>query len=217
MALVTFDQVFRLAALTIKRVIQPLSAARGDVADHEADVEAESGRLDAGRDTTRTRPGFGPILCFGVAPQQRGIGFGATDTNIVSCRLDQATQHVVAGQAEDVANIFRFAPVHHLWSAVMAVTADGDARVRPMPSDLAQQAPQVTADFLPRWGFAGPQQHRHRPRRDTRAPAAYRGVNPRPTTDLTPARNLPAQLSANPHRPARGLHVNLIAGPTLWG
>ena len=74
----------------------------------EADVEAESGRLDAGRDTTRTRPGFGPILCFGVAPQQRGIGFGATDTNVVSCRLDQATQHVVAGQAEDVANIFRF-------------------------------------------------------------------------------------------------------------
>ena len=46
----------------------------------------------------------------------------------------------------------------------MTVATDGQPRGRPMAADAAHQATQMTADFVSRWCFAGPQQHRDRTR-----------------------------------------------------
>src|SRR5512135_3430272 len=65
-------------------------------------------------------------------------------------------------KARDVIDAVRLAPAHRLFAAIMAVAADGDARVGPMPADAADEAAQPAADFLARWRFAGAQDHRHR-------------------------------------------------------
>ena len=45
----------------------------------------------------------------------------------------------------------------------MAIAADGDAGIRPVPADAADEAAQPSADFLTRWRLAGAQDHGDRP------------------------------------------------------
>ena len=47
----------------------------------------------------------------------------------------------------------------------MAVAADGDAGVGPVPADASDQAAQKLADLLARWRLARTQDHDHRPSR----------------------------------------------------
>ena len=115
------DQILRLAAFTVERVIQPFSAAGRDVADHKADVETEGGGLDAGCHTAGARPGFGSILRFRIAAQQGCIGLGAADTKLdfaaKACALIQSgtprRDVWLVGTFGDVGTL-SFYPAHHI-------------------------------------------------------------------------------------------------------
>ena len=71
LALVQLDQVLGLAARAVQRLIDPCSRALGDVGDHEADVEAEPGCLDAGDGAALAGPGASPVAGLGIAPDYK--------------------------------------------------------------------------------------------------------------------------------------------------
>ncbi len=67
---VQLDEVLRLAARAIQRVVDPLGRAALERGDDEADVETEATRLDARDDAALGgAPAFGGIACLGVTAQ----------------------------------------------------------------------------------------------------------------------------------------------------
>ena len=64
------------------------------------------------------------------------------DADVVGDCLDLGSERLRAGEAEDVIDAVRLAPVHDLGPAIVAVAADGDAGCRPMAADR----PDETAD-----------------------------------------------------------------------
>src|SRR3954453_17044484 len=120
------DQVLGLTAGAVEAVIDPLGAAMGEAGHHVANVQALCRRLDPGCDPALGGPGFGAIPGLGVAAQQRGACSGPAPPHVIRGGLDQATQPVIAGQAEDEIDAAGLAPLHHLGPPIMAVAADGD-------------------------------------------------------------------------------------------
>jgi hypothetical protein len=103
-------------------------------------------------------PRFGAIAGFGVAAHDLRLGFGAAHPDIVGGDLDQTAQHGVARQTEDEVHVIGLAPRHHLGTAIVSITTDGQPRGRPMTADASYKTAQMAADFVSRRCLAGPQQ-----------------------------------------------------------
>ncbi len=86
----------------------------------------------------------------------------ALDAKGVGGLLHLPGKGLCAGEAEDVVDAVRLAPVHHLRSAVVAVATDGDLRRGPMMADASDETAQVTAHLDAGGRLARPQDHGHR-------------------------------------------------------
>lgn len=73
------------------------------------------------------------------------------------------SQDSIAGQAQQIVDVIGFTPVHHFRSAIMAVTADSDVRVRPVTPDLANRPADMASGLLAGRRLASAQQNRKRP------------------------------------------------------
>jgi hypothetical protein len=107
-------------------------------------------------------PGLGRVAGLGKTTQNLGLALGPAHPDIVGGRLDQAVEHDIAGEPENVVDTVGLAPRHRFRAAVMAITAQGDVGRRPVPADVSDQAAEKLADLLARRGLAGTQYHRHR-------------------------------------------------------
>ena len=163
LTLVHLDQVLGLAPGTVEDVVDVLGRAGNEAGNDEADVEAERGGLDAGTDAPRRGPGLGLILRFGIAAQDRRRGERATGADVIGGDVDGTVEYSITGQAENEVDGVFLAEIHDFRPAVMTVATDGDPRVRPVPADTPQKAPQMRGDFLARWRLAGSQNDRDRP------------------------------------------------------
>ena len=148
------DQVLRLAAGAVDDVVDVLGGAFGEIGDHEADVEAQRGRLDAGASPALGVPGPGFVAGLGIAAQRGLMVEGTAGADVVCSFLDETLQHPIAGQSEDVIDTVALAPCHDLGPAIVAVAADQDAGGGPAGADAPEEATQMAADLLPRRGPA---------------------------------------------------------------
>jgi hypothetical protein len=144
--LCSFDQVLGLTSGNR----EPFGTAALRISHHEADVQSLCARLDACGDAPLASPGFGAVAGLGIAAYHRRFALGSARSHVIGGRLDEGAQYIVTGEAADVGDIVALAPGHHLGTAVMAIAANGDVGVRPMPANAAQQTTQMVADFLPR-------------------------------------------------------------------
>ena len=71
-------------------------------------------------------------------------------------------QRRIAGQAKDIIDASRLAPVHHLGPPEVAVAADGDGCIGPVASDRMDQAADVTGSLLATGRAGRAQEHPHR-------------------------------------------------------
>ena len=98
LALVELDEVLSLTAGTIESVVQPFSAAAGDVGDDEADIEALGRRLDARGHASLAVPGLGAVTRLGIAAQRHDLFLSAANSHIIGDLFDQAVEDFVAGK-----------------------------------------------------------------------------------------------------------------------
>src|SRR3954469_21284152 len=77
-------------------------------------------------------------------------------------RGDAGAATVRAGEAEDVIDAVRLAPVHDLRPTIVSVAADGDAGRQPMAADRPDETADMATDLDARGRLAGPQDHGHR-------------------------------------------------------
>ncbi len=110
-------------------------------------------------------PRLRPVSGLGEAAQAGLLLQRPAGADVVGGFVDQPVEDPVAGQAEEIIDAVRLAPVHRLGAAVVAVAADGDVGRGPAAADLADQPAQMAADLLTGWRLAGAQDHRHRPAR----------------------------------------------------
>src|SRR5271156_7177661 len=96
-----------------------------------ADIEAELRRLEAGDQAAPRLPALGRVAQRRPGPPRRSALLGASYTQRVGPRPHHAGQHVVAGEAEDVADSIGFAPGHRLGPAAMAVAAHPEGDLSP--------------------------------------------------------------------------------------
>lgn len=162
LGLVQLDQVLGLAAGAVEVGIEPFGRAGRDVGDDVADVETEPRRFDAGRDAALPCPGFGGVGGLGEAAHGVLVLDRALDADVVGDFLDLGSERLRAGEAEDVIDAVRLAPVHDLGPAIVAVAADGDAGCRPMAADRPDETADVTAHLDAGGRLARPQDHGHR-------------------------------------------------------
>src|SRR5947207_11055169 len=126
-----------------------------DAGHDEADIEALGGGLDPSAGAAVGVPGFRLIARLGEATQAGLLVERAAGANVVGGLIDQPVEHGVAGQTEDEVDRVLVAPLHDLGAAVMAVAADRDPGLRPVPPEATDQAAQVTADVAARGRLAG--------------------------------------------------------------
>jgi hypothetical protein len=139
-----------------------LRAAVADVGDDIAGIEALIGRLDPRHDTAANLPGIGAIERLGVVAQHaQRRGARPTGVHSLGFGFHQGVQSLVPGQAEDVLDGVLLAPLHRLPAAIVAVAADGDHRVRPVPPDPSHQTAQMAAHFPAVRRLARPQNGQH--------------------------------------------------------
>ena len=79
--------------------------------------------------------------------------------------LDHPVEDNVAGQPKDEVDPILVAPLHDLRAAVMAIAADGDPGLWPVPADATDETAQVTTHLDARGRLARAQQHGDRPAR----------------------------------------------------
>jgi hypothetical protein len=72
----------------------------------------------------------------------------AAGADIVGGLLDRIGEYCIAGQTKDEIDAVFVASRYHLRSAVMPVAADPDAGRGPMPTDAANEPPQMIAHLL---------------------------------------------------------------------
>ncbi len=84
-------------------------------------------------------PGFRGIARLGI-PTQRGLrAFSPAHADVIGDGLHEPVEDGIAGKPEDVTDAVRLALAHRLLAAVMAVAADGNVGVGPVPADAADQ------------------------------------------------------------------------------
>jgi len=118
--------------------------------------------LDAGDHLPLDRPGPGGVAERAEAADlRRGAGHPAEGC-VVGKRRGPGQQHLVAAEAEDVADPVALQPGHRLGSAVVAVAANQDVHGRPMAADRAHDMAQHESYLGPVRGLALPQDDGHR-------------------------------------------------------
>src|SRR3954464_15046855 len=82
--------------------------------------------------------------CHGAPPAADLLPLAGktTQSGILGERADLAQQHLVAGQAKDVADTLALAPHHRLGTSVMTVAAHHDIDRRPAGADAADDMAQ---------------------------------------------------------------------------
>src|SRR3954468_22069108 len=76
-------------------------------------------------------------------PRTASLSSIARATRIASANSSILVATAGAGEAEDVIDAVRLAPVHDLRPTIVSVAADGDAGGRPMAAAVRRQAPAV--------------------------------------------------------------------------
>ena len=157
--LVRLDQVFGLPARAIDLLIDMLGRARLGASNDKADVEALGCSLNSGAGAAIGFPGFGPIAGLSEAAQTGILIERAAGPSVVGDFIDQPVEDCIAGQAKDEVDPILIVPLHDLRATVMAIAADGDAGLWPVPADATDETAQVTAHLVARGCLAGAQQH----------------------------------------------------------
>jgi hypothetical protein len=100
-----------------------------DVADIDASAQHVIGvagaGLDPGRHPPLLVPRLGRVARLGKAAQNLSLVHGTAHPDIGGGGVDQAVEHNIAGEPENVVDAVVLAPPHRLFAAVMAVAADG--------------------------------------------------------------------------------------------
>src|SRR6266511_4172875 len=107
------DVVFRLAAPAVELLVQRSATAMAEVGDDEAGIGAVGTGLDAGDDAADPAPAAGGVM---EGLETAGGAFLEA--------ADVALQGAGRGEAEDVVEAVRLAPVEHFRAGVVAVGAD---------------------------------------------------------------------------------------------
>src|SRR4029077_9478983 len=79
--------------------------------------------------TRRSVPRLCRVARLGKAAQNLSLVHGTAHPDIVDGGVDQAIEHNIAGEPENVVDAIVLAPRHRLFAAVMAVAADGDVGI----------------------------------------------------------------------------------------
>jgi len=94
------------------------------------------------------------IVAFGIGGDERSIP--AREFRAVYGRAaDLGMQHVVPGEAEDVIDAVRLAPIRDLGASIVAVAAPTQARLRPMTADATDDMSDDGADLDAAWRLSG--------------------------------------------------------------
>ena len=166
LSLVKLDEVLRLAAGAIERVVDMFGTTGLERGDDEADIEPHRTGFDAGDDTPAiVAPALGGITGLGIAAQHRLPACGTIDADCIRGADDDGVgmQRPVAGKPEHVIDLVGLAPCHNLGAAIMTVAAQRDAGFGPVRLDTPVQSADMAGDLGARRRLAGAQQHRHRP------------------------------------------------------
>ena len=120
----------------------------GEGGDDEAGIGAVTASLDAGDDAADPAPGVCGLeeLLEAADLVSARIGLEAGD----GARLQSADVTLPCagrGEAEDVVDAVRLAPIEHFGTGVVAVGAHEDRHLRPMAADRPHQATQKGADL----------------------------------------------------------------------
>ena len=138
--------VLRLAAPAVEVLVQRAAVAVAEVGDDEAAVGAVAAGLDAGDDAADPAPGLG-----GVEEVLEATDLAAARRGLEARRFLEAGEMPVEragrGEAEDVVEALRLAPVEDLRAGVMAVGAKEDLHLRPVGPDRADEAAQKCPDL----------------------------------------------------------------------
>src|SRR4249919_2261975 len=142
------DVVFRLAAPAVEILVQRAAVAVAEVGDDEAAFGAVAAGLDSGDDAADPAPGLGGVMEFleaaDLASARRGLE-ARRDAFLQAG--DMPAERAVGGEAEDVVETVRLAPIEDLRAGVMAVGAKEDLHLRPVGSDRADEAAQKRPDL----------------------------------------------------------------------
>src|SRR6266511_2504567 len=119
------DVVFRLAAPAVELLVQRSATAMAEVGDDEAGIGAVGTGLDAGDDAADPAPAAGGVMeLLEAADLARGRRGLETAGGAFLEAADVALQGAGRGEAEDVVEAVRLAPVEHFRAGVVAVGAD---------------------------------------------------------------------------------------------
>src|SRR6266542_902358 len=142
------DVVFRLAAPAVELLVQRSATAMAEVGDDEAGIGAVGTGLDAGDDAADPAPAAGGVMeLLEAADLARGRRGLETAGGAFLEAADVALQGAGRGEAEDVVEAVRLAPVEHFRAGVVAVGADEDRHLRPVGPDRAHQAAEKSPDL----------------------------------------------------------------------
>lgn len=125
-----------------------LGSLVGQAGKDIAKVEAEVCCLDARHHAPFPLPCPGFVSGLSKAPHGLCPRFGAAHADIINGPFHEPREYGVSGEPEYEVDTVRFAPVHHLRPAIVAVAAD-----------VADEAAQMVTDFVSRWCLAGTQDH----------------------------------------------------------
>src|SRR5512134_3943856 len=107
--------VFRLAAPEVEILVQRSAVAVAKIGDDEAGIGALVTGLDAGDDAADPAPAAGSVVEFLKAAHLAGAGIGLEAGQGAGLQAgDMPTKRAGRGEAEDVIEGVRFAPVEHL-------------------------------------------------------------------------------------------------------
>src|SRR5512132_1716855 len=132
--------VFRLSAPAVEVLVQRSAVA-------------VAAGLDAGDDAADPAPAVGGVEEFLEAAHFAIARRRLDRRRLETCRgaflqaADMALQRTGRGEAKDVVNAIRLAPVEDLRTGVVAVGAQQDVHLRPVGADRADQAPEKGADL----------------------------------------------------------------------
>src|SRR5512132_261365 len=150
------DVVFRLSAPAVELLVQRSAVAVAEVGDDEAGIGAVGTGLEAGDDAADPAPAAGGVMeLLEAADLARGRRGLETAGGAFLEAADMALQGAGRGEAEDVVEAVRLAPVEHFRAGVVAVGADEDRHLRPVGPDRAHQAAEKALISRPLGRFAG--------------------------------------------------------------
>src|SRR5512144_2932852 len=141
-----FYVVFRLSTPAIEFLVQRPAVAVAEVGDDEAGVGAVAAGLDAGDDAADPAPGLGGVMEFLEATDLASarIGLEAGRGAFIEAG-GMPAERAGRGEAEDVVETLRLAPIHDFRAGVMAVGTNEDLDRGPMAADRPYQATRRTA------------------------------------------------------------------------